>query len=206
MAAGGASLIAAVVFSVLIMSSLGGPMPLCSDCETMCRTNCTAEAEANCANYCYDTQSTAGYCEGCMGAYFDQHCNPECLKNCSNGCKKKVLPRPLCSDCDTVCSTKCTEELQTTCSEYCDFSRSGLADCQRQLFERCNTEGTCCSSDGTCTCDCETEARKSCVGVSDNSNNCEVCKRGQFDQDCHPTCNTDCNSSCKKKKGCHGHA
>ncbi|EMS62310.1 hypothetical protein TRIUR3_02417 [Triticum urartu] len=47
MAAGGASLLAAAVFSMLVMSSLGHPRPLCSDCDPQCRANCTAESFVN---------------------------------------------------------------------------------------------------------------------------------------------------------------
>ncbi|KAI4976450.1 hypothetical protein ZWY2020_050057 [Hordeum vulgare] len=119
MAAGGASLFIFAVISMLVMSSLGDPMPLCSDCETLCRANCTVEAQANCAKYCNGTHATTGECKGCTGAYFQQQCNPNCRKNCSNSCKKVVPLRPLCSDCHTVCSSKCDEDLETSCTESC---------------------------------------------------------------------------------------
>uniref|UniRef100_M8BWB1 Uncharacterized protein n=1 Tax=Aegilops tauschii TaxID=37682 RepID=M8BWB1_AEGTA len=109
MAAAGASLLAAVVFSMLVMSSLGHPRPLCNDCDTQCRANCTAE--------------------------------------------------------------------------------------------QCTANGICCSSNGTCTCDCNDVAESGCKGVSDDTQHCDPCKRGIFDQ-CFPTCNEDCNNNCKKKE-CH---
>ncbi|VAH70636.1 unnamed protein product [Triticum turgidum subsp. durum] len=135
MAAGGASLLAFSIFAMLVMSSLGGPRPLCSDCETLCRTNCDAEVE-------------------------------------------------------------------TLCGSTCDYNNSGQADCRRQLLKRCTTEGTCCSSNDTCTCDCNTVAQNGCFGVSDGYTRCGSCKLGRFNQ-CYPTCKNDCNNNCKKKKGCH---
>uniref|UniRef100_A0A8I6Y120 Uncharacterized protein n=1 Tax=Hordeum vulgare subsp. vulgare TaxID=112509 RepID=A0A8I6Y120_HORVV len=124
-------------------------------------------------------------------------------KSCSNSCKKVVPPRPLCSDCHTVCSSKCDEDLETSCTESCE---SPLASCIMKLFEKCTEEGTCCSSNGTCTCDCKAQAQKRCAGITDNYTDCKVCKRSQYDPDCYPTCNNDCENNCKKKKGCHDHA
>ncbi|KAE8780016.1 hypothetical protein D1007_46859 [Hordeum vulgare] len=133
MAAGGAFLLAFAVFSMLVMSSLGNPRPLCSDCETLCRTNCTAEVETSCSSTCND--------------------NP-------------------------------------------------LEGCRRQVFERCTTDGTCCSSNGTCACDCNTVSQDRCRGITDNYTDCQACERGQFDY-CYSTCKSGCNNNCKKKKGCH---
>ncbi|KAF7034144.1 hypothetical protein CFC21_045195 [Triticum aestivum] len=134
MAAGGASLLAAVVvFSMLITSSLGAPRPLCSECETQCPTSCQAEAETFCSGYC---RRGGGLREGC----------------------------------------------------------------RRSVFEDCTVKGTCCSSNGTCTCDCNTVAERSCISISDGTLQCEPCKRSISDQ-CGSTCRNDCNNNCKKK-GC----
>ncbi|KAM3198625.1 hypothetical protein ACQJBY_073662 [Aegilops geniculata] len=108
-------------------------------------------------------------------------------------------PKPLCSDCGTLCSTNCTAEASTSCnaSGNCYNPR---ADCQKQVFEGCTRDGFCCSSDGTCTCDCNTVAQERCSSVTDGSVRCDSCKRGMFDQ-CYPACVSNCNTKCKKK-GC----
>nr|CDM80042.1 unnamed protein product [Triticum aestivum]CDM80058.1 unnamed protein product [Triticum aestivum] len=91
-------------------------------------------------------------------------------------------------------------EVETLCGSTCDYNNSGQADCRRQLLKRCTTEGTCCSSNDTCTCDCNTVAQNGCFGVSDGYTRCGSCKLGRFNQ-CYPTCKNDCNNNCKKKKG-----
>ncbi|KAI4974088.1 hypothetical protein ZWY2020_042172 [Hordeum vulgare] len=88
-------------------------------------------------------------------------------------------PKPLCSDCGTLCSTNCTAEAKTSCSGYCDYSpREG---CERQVFERCTRDGTCCTSNGTCTCDCNTVAQNSCTGDTDTYTDCQACTQRLFD-------------------------
>ncbi|KAM3198620.1 hypothetical protein ACQJBY_073657 [Aegilops geniculata] len=135
MAAGGASLLVAAVFSMLVMSSLGHPRPLCSDCDPQCRANCTAE-------------------------------------------------------------------VKTSCSSYCSSGGGGPQEgCRRNILQQCTANGICCSSNGTCTCDCNTVAESGCKGVPNAIQLCDSCKHGIFDQ-CFPTCNKDCNNNCKKK-GCH---
>ncbi|VAH02874.1 unnamed protein product [Triticum turgidum subsp. durum] len=203
MAAGGAYFLVVVVFSMLIMSSLGNHIPLCSDCETLCRTNCTAEAETYCSNYCKD-------CQGCTRGYFDEYCYPKCVNNCNNSCEKEGSslvhpsppPRPFCSDCEPQCRTNCNALVESRCRATCNDKLSSHEDCWRAVFQGCTADGSCCSSNDTCTCDCNTVAQDRCIGVSDNDNytDCEACKRDQFDQ-CYSTCKNDCNNSCKKK-GC----
>ncbi|XBI14540.1 hypothetical protein VPH35_057112 [Triticum aestivum] len=108
-------------------------------------------------------------------------------------------PRPLCSDCDPQCTTNCTAEAKIPCRSYCDFSPQ--RECERQVFGRCTEDGICCSSNGTCTCDCDTVAKNGCERVSDNSRNCHACTGGIIGQCYHP-CYNDCSHNCKKK-GCH---
>ncbi|KAF7020128.1 hypothetical protein CFC21_033247 [Triticum aestivum] len=135
MAAGGASLLAAAVFSMLVMSSLGYPRPLCSDCDPQCHANCTAE-------------------------------------------------------------------VKTSCSSYCSGGGGGPREgCRRNILRQCIANGICCSSNGTCTCDCNVVAESGCKGVTDATQLCDPCMRGIFGK-CFPTCKKDCNNNCKKK-GCH---
>ncbi|EMS62313.1 hypothetical protein TRIUR3_02423 [Triticum urartu] len=108
-------------------------------------------------------------------------------------------PRPLCSDCGTLCSTKCNEEARNSCSGTCYNPREG---CERQILDQCKAEGTCCSSNSTsCTCDCNTIAQERCSSLTDNYTDCQACTNSIFNQ-CNTTCNNDCNNNCKKK-GCH---
>ncbi|KAF7034147.1 hypothetical protein CFC21_045198 [Triticum aestivum] len=106
-------------------------------------------------------------------------------------------PRPLCSDCGTLCSTKCNEEANTRCSSNCYNPQE---ECQRQVSEECIRDGTCCSSYGTCTCDCNTIAQERCSNLTDNYTDCQACTNSIFNQ-CNTPCNNDCNNNCKKK-GC----
>ncbi|KAF7034145.1 hypothetical protein CFC21_045196 [Triticum aestivum] len=109
-------------------------------------------------------------------------------------------PRPLCSECETQCRTNCTAMVETSCRGYCTSGGGPRSSCRKYVFEDCNVKGTCCSSNGTCTCDCNTVAERGCMSVSDGTLQCDPCKRSIYDQ-CGSTCRNDCNNNCKKK-GC----
>uniref|UniRef100_A0A8I6XIX2 Uncharacterized protein n=1 Tax=Hordeum vulgare subsp. vulgare TaxID=112509 RepID=A0A8I6XIX2_HORVV len=108
-------------------------------------------------------------------------------------------PRPLCSDCGALCGTNCSAEVKTSCSDEC--SGGAQASCRSGVFQQCTANSMCCSSNGTCTCDCNTVAQSRCVGLGDGYTRCEACMRGTSER-CYRTCNDDCNNNCKKK-GCH---
>uniref|UniRef100_A0A8R7R900 Uncharacterized protein n=1 Tax=Triticum urartu TaxID=4572 RepID=A0A8R7R900_TRIUA len=105
--------------------------------------------------------------------------------------------RPLCSDCGTLCSTKCTVEVKTCCGNDCNGG--ARESCRSGVFQRCTAENTCCSSNGTCTCDYNAVAQSRCMGLGDGYTRCEACTRGRSDQ-CYRICNNDCNNNCKKKE------
>uniref|UniRef100_A0A8I6WVL0 Uncharacterized protein n=1 Tax=Hordeum vulgare subsp. vulgare TaxID=112509 RepID=A0A8I6WVL0_HORVV len=105
-------------------------------------------------------------------------------------------PRPLCSNCETLCRTKGNAVVESTCGNFCDYNLSPQANCRSELLERCTADGTCCSSNGTCTCDCNNVVRDRCYEI-----NCEGCKRDMFNMS-YRACNDDCKNKCKKK-GCH---
>ncbi|KAM3345660.1 hypothetical protein ACQJBY_020254 [Aegilops geniculata] len=109
-------------------------------------------------------------------------------------------PRPLCSECETQCRTSCEAEAKTRCSPYCSRGGGARGGCTKYVLDECNVKGTCCSSNGTCTCDCNAVAERGCMHFSDGTLQCGPCTRSIFDQ-CYPTCKKDCNNNCKKK-GC----
>ncbi|KAI4974087.1 hypothetical protein ZWY2020_042171 [Hordeum vulgare] len=161
---------------MLVMSSLGNPRSLCSVCDPQCSTNCTsAEAETSCISYCDFSPQ--------------RDCEIEL---------QSLLGNNGCSDCGALCGTNCSAEVKTSCS---DESVAVLRRAVGRVFQQCTANSMCCSSNGTCTCDCNTVAQSRCVGLGDGYTRCEACMRGTSER-CYRTCNDDCNNNCKKK-GCH---
>ncbi|KAI5003924.1 hypothetical protein ZWY2020_031167 [Hordeum vulgare] len=130
-AAGGASLLAAVaVFSMLIMSSQGNPRPLCSDCEPQCRTNCTAEVETTCREYCtrgggprescrssiFERCTANGDCSGSNGTSTCD-CNTMAENTCLSVTDGTLQCRPCMSNIYDQCFHPCTNDCNNRCKK-----------------------------------------------------------------------------------------
>ncbi|KAI5003989.1 hypothetical protein ZWY2020_031232 [Hordeum vulgare] len=104
-------------------------------------------------------------------------------------------PRPSCNDCMAPCNAECNEKMKIFCGSAC--SGGARESCRRAVLAQCTARGTCCSSNGTCTCDCMTVAGKSCMEIGGfNPIGCHSCQHG-IAVECYPICYNNC-----KKIGC----
>ncbi|CAL4992177.1 unnamed protein product [Urochloa decumbens] len=127
MALGAAGLRAAAaiaVFTVLVMSSQGHPRtkPLCSDCSSLCNTNCTAEIAEKCINEC----SFQGACDQCESQVLQSCCQNFCSSSdgtssfscCPNGTSSVTCN---CGNCNSAAQSSCTSPCSELSCMSCQF-------------------------------------------------------------------------------------
>ncbi|CAL4980357.1 unnamed protein product [Urochloa decumbens] len=144
-AAGLRAAAAVAVFAVLVMSSQGHPRkkPLCSDCPSLCNTNCTAEIAQKCINEC----SFQYGCDQCRSQVLQSCCRNFCsnsngtssLSCCPNGTSSVTC----CDNCDSVVINNCA----SPCSDLsCMACQNGIGQqCRESCMSACN--GNCVNKD-----------------------------------------------------------
>ncbi|XP_062201514.1 uncharacterized protein LOC133904053 [Phragmites australis] len=129
MASGAAALNAAAavaVFAVLVMSSQGHPKtgPLCSDCVSLCSTNCTAYIASSCREQC-DTPSGCQDCKnqvlwGCQDCCSKGTCSCDCNSTIVNACRLACSPRyASCQSCRSGITQTCYSTCNSDCNNNC---------------------------------------------------------------------------------------
>ena len=145
MVSGAAGLRATVViaiFAVLVMSSLGHPRnkPLCSDCSSLCNTNCAAMVMANCSNECNYQFS----CQQCQSQVRQACCKNFCSSSdgtssyscCPNNCVDGDCSTCNCDNCNAAIQNSCI----SACSDrYCRACQFGISQqCMSSCLTDCN--------------------------------------------------------------------
>ncbi|CAO2144585.1 unnamed protein product [Urochloa humidicola] len=135
MASGAAGLRAAAaiaaVFAVLVMSSQGHPRtkPLCSDCQSLCNTNCTAFVAEACNSSC---SLPPGQCEGCESSVLKACCQSFCSSSndtstVSSCCPSACISGGNCTSCS--CEFCSAAVVQNSCSVPCSMHASDMMRC-----------------------------------------------------------------------------
>jgi hypothetical protein len=146
---------AVAVFAMLVMSCRGHPKtgPLCSDCASLCYTNCSAVAAAECGSDC----NTPPGCDGCKTTVV-QYCQDCCNSNgtstyscCDNGC---------IGDCGTCGCTSCDVVL-IKCRSACNPNYSGCQACSDAVRHQCETS-------------CNTACNENCVKKENDCWGCMI--------------------------------
>ncbi|PWZ10147.1 hypothetical protein Zm00014a_032311 [Zea mays] len=129
-AAGAGAAVAVAVLAILVLSSMGHPNkgPLCSECGSLCNTNCTAEAanSTTCRSYC-DNDPTAARedCErqvlqGCQAAYCSYGtCSRDCNLEAQNACLSIPDDYTDCQACKQGMFQSCFPTCQSNCNSTC---------------------------------------------------------------------------------------
>ncbi|PVH34447.1 hypothetical protein PAHAL_8G219900 [Panicum hallii] len=124
------------------MFSQGHPRnkPLCSDCSSLCNTNCTAMVNANCSNEC----SFQFSCQQCQSQVRQACCQDFCSRSdgtssyscCPNNCVDGDCSTCTCDNCNAAIQNSCT----SACSDrYCRACQSGVAQqCMSSCLSDCN--------------------------------------------------------------------
>ncbi|RCV38779.1 hypothetical protein SETIT_8G169400v2 [Setaria italica] len=145
-AAGFRAAAAIAVLAVLVMSSQGHPSkkPLCSDCPSLCNTNCSAVVAAACA---VDCSPPVGQCEGCKSQVLRGCCQSFCSSSNDTSTVSSCCPSDCISgDCGTCSCDNCSAAVQNNCAWPCSMHASDMMRCNACRYGAAEQCATSCIS------------------------------------------------------------
>ncbi|CAO2142189.1 unnamed protein product [Urochloa humidicola] len=156
-AAGLRATAAIAVSALLVMSSQGHPRskPLCSDCPSLCNTNCSAFVAKECNSTCTPNMAE---CDRCKSLVLQGCCQSFCSTSNDTSTISSCCPSDCISGNCTACSCEtCTTAVQNSCSWPCSWHASDMLrceGCQRGAGEQCCTSCISACNDNCVKIDC----------------------------------------------------
>ncbi|PUZ45352.1 hypothetical protein GQ55_8G215900 [Panicum hallii var. hallii] len=128
-AAGLKAATAVAIFAVLVMSSQGHPRtkPLCSDCPSLCNTNCSAVIAATCNSTC---SPPVAECDRCKSQVLQGCCQDFCSSSHGTSSYSCCPSDCIGGNCTTCSCDSCNAALQDRCTFACSMHASDLARCE----------------------------------------------------------------------------